>query len=63
VRSAHGENRWTHEILAGKCYEMTHARKLGIAGRILLKLNLEKQGAKVWTGFNWLRLEPSDWLF
>jgi hypothetical protein len=53
------------------CYEVSsfkkakgryHSADLGIDGRMILERILGKWHGKVWTGFNWLRIENSGGL-
>jgi len=37
-------------------------RKAGVYRRIMPKCILKKHGVRGWTGFNWLRMEPSHGL-
>jgi hypothetical protein len=39
-----------------------HMEDVGIGGRIILKLILEKWAGRMWTGFIWLRIGTSCWL-
>jgi hypothetical protein len=50
--------------MQAKCYSedlqgTDHLGNLGADRRIIFKGILKKQGVKMWTGFNWLRLRSS----
>jgi hypothetical protein len=35
-----------------------HLEDVGISGRVILELILDKLGIRVYSGFTWLRIEP-----
>jgi hypothetical protein len=39
-----------------------HSEDLNVGGRVILEWILEKKGAKLWTGFIWLRIRTSGGL-
>jgi hypothetical protein len=40
-----------------------HVEDRGVDGRIIFEWTLGKWGARVWTGFIWLRIGTSDGIF
>jgi hypothetical protein len=46
--------------LFGDIKARDHLEDLDVDGNIILKLILNKYGARVWTGFIWLRIGTSD---
>jgi hypothetical protein len=58
VNSTWEDINFTDKILVGKPEEKGHLCDIGIDGRIILKLILEKYSVRVWMGFNWLKIWP-----
>lgn len=54
--SMHEELRYLHDMLLGTPKKVDHFGDQGINGKVILKGILEKCGAKVGGGFNWLRI-------
>jgi hypothetical protein len=48
---------WPENLTGGRLSE-----DLGVVGKIIFEMILEKQGRKVWTGVIWLRIGTSSGL-
>jgi hypothetical protein len=57
----HGAMKNAH-ILAGTPEEKKQLGRIGLDGRIILKIILKKYDVMVWTGFIWLRVGTSGGL-
>jgi hypothetical protein len=55
-----GEMRNAYTILVGKPKWKSLSEDLSVDGNIMSKRILGGEGGKVWTGFNWLRIETSS---
>ena len=50
-----GKKRNAYKYLVGNLKERNHLEDIGVDGRITLKRTLNKQDARVWASFIWLR--------
>jgi hypothetical protein len=50
-----------YKFSVGKLKGRNPSGNLSVDGRIILKCSLKRQGARMWTGFSWLRTRVQWW--
>jgi len=58
-----GVTRANTKFWSKNLYGRNKSEELGVNGRVILQRILGEMSGKVWTGFIWLRLLTSDWLW